>query len=148
MRRLKLYFKVLFFNIIIILLLAEMLVRLFIPKVFWEFKEFELIFDVDQRIGWLQKPNLDIVECLSNGELTNLKTNSDGLMPNNAQRQRTPGLLRILMFGDSTIVGREVSQDEKIHLYLEQKLASKGIKAEVINAGVQGYSTDQVFLYM
>jgi hypothetical protein len=45
-------------------------------------------------------------------------------------------------------VGRAVPEDARVHRRLEQQLRAKGIEAEVINAGVQGYSTDQELLLM
>ncbi|MBI4525294.1 MAG: hypothetical protein HY695_15940 [Deltaproteobacteria bacterium] len=51
-----------------------------------------------------------------------------------------------MIFGDSTVVGRAVPQDKTIHVQLEKLLRSEGVATDVINAGVQGYSTDQVSL--
>ena len=67
------------------------------------------------------------------------RTNPDGLQPHTAQRAKTPGLLRIMIFGDSTAAGRRVPEQDRVHVKLQKMLESKGIHAEVLNAGVQGY---------
>ncbi|MCX5686494.1 MAG: GDSL-type esterase/lipase family protein [Candidatus Omnitrophica bacterium] len=53
-----------------------------------------------------------------------------------------------MIFGDSFVVGREIPSDKTVNADLERILISDKIPAEVINAGVQGYSTDQVLLAM
>jgi hypothetical protein len=53
-----------------------------------------------------------------------------------------------MLFGDSSVLGRWVPQDLTIHVSLEGILRSKGIQAEVFNAGIEGYSTDQALLLM
>jgi len=53
-----------------------------------------------------------------------------------------------MVFGDSMVVGRSVAQDEIYTARLEALLRERGIPADVVNAGVQGYSTDQALLLM
>jgi lysophospholipase L1-like esterase len=53
-----------------------------------------------------------------------------------------------MVFGDSTVVGRAVPQDQTIHAHLQRILKHQGLNVEVINAGVEGYSTDQELLRM
>jgi lysophospholipase L1-like esterase len=53
-----------------------------------------------------------------------------------------------MVFGDSMVVGRSVLQEETYTARLEARLREAGLDAEVINAGVQGYSTDQVLLLL
>ena len=76
------------------------------------------------------------------------RTNPDGLTPATASRTRSPGVARIMLFGDSSVVGRWVPQDETINAHLERLLRAQGVAAEVINAGVEGYATDQALLLM
>ena len=48
---------------------------------------------------------------------------------------------RVLSLGDSHTQGYEVRQDATFSAVLERRLASKGFRAEVLNAGVSGFST-------
>ncbi|GEM_PF-6814926 len=102
----------------------------------------------DERLGWVQKPELDVTTLNEFGWTVRFQTNEDGLTPPQARREKKPGVVRVMFFGDSTVVGRGVPQDKTVNAYLERFLLGKGIKAEVINAGVQGYSTDQALLRM
>jgi hypothetical protein len=123
-------------------------IRLFVPKPYWQFHDFTSDWQLDKVIGWVQKPNLDVTDRTEYGWLVRFQTNKDGLMPFNAQRARTPGKLRIMIFGDSTVVGRSVPYEHIVSTQLQNFLHSENIDAEVINAGVQGYGTDQSLLLM
>jgi lysophospholipase L1-like esterase len=57
---------------------------------------------------------------------------------------RTPGRLRIVCLGESTTFGNGI--DSNYPASLEQILESQGTPAEVINAGVPGWVSDQVAL--
>jgi hypothetical protein len=46
------------------------------------------------------------------------------------------------------VVGRSIAQDRIYTSLLEQELRKRGIEAEVVNAGVQGYATDQALLLL
>ena len=69
-------------------------------------------------------------------------------MPASAEPDRKPGRTRVLLVGDSGIVGRAVPEADRLHVRLRDELGRAGVEAEVLNAGVQGYSTDQVLLQM
>lgn len=51
------------------------------------------------------------------------------------------GVFRVLVLGDSHTQGFEVHQNESYSAVLEKLLRDRGIKAEVINAGVSGFGT-------
>ena len=55
--------------------------------------------------------------------------------------ERTPGVLRILVLGDSHTQGFECAQDATYSARLEQRLAGLGIRSEVLNCGVSGLGT-------
>jgi lysophospholipase L1-like esterase len=101
----------------------------------------------DSTIGWVNKPNLDERRRLFH-DVLDYRTNRDGLVPFDARREKEPGRLRIMVFGDSMVVGRAVPQELIYTARLEALLNEAGIPAEVVNAGVQGYSTDQALLWM
>lgn len=63
-------------------------------------------------------------------------------------REKPAGLKRIVSLGDSYTVGYEVEGDETFAAVLERKLVDSGVRAEVLNAGVSGYSTAEECLYL
>lgn len=126
---------------------AEVVVRLFVPKQYWRYQDATSDWQLDPRLGWVQMPNLDVTtQMVDRGWIVHFQTNEDGLTPGTARRARDPRVIRIMIFGDSSVVGRGVPQDQTINAHLERLLRAQGVSAEVINAGVQGYSTDQVLL--
>jgi len=129
-------------------LVLEIGVRLIVPKISWKFRDFTSNWQLDKVLGWVQKSNLDVSERTDFGWIVHFQTNEDGLTPATAKRTKTNDRMRIMIFGDSIVVGRSVPQDKTISAQLEQLLQSKNINAEVINAGVQGYATDQTLLRM
>lgn len=125
-------------------LVLEIGVRLLVDPALWRYHDASLDWRPDPELGWVQKENLDVTTRAEQGWLVRFRTNADGVTPPEARREKKPGVRRIMIFGDSTVVGRGVPQEKAIHAALEGKLG----KVEVINAGVEGYSTDQVLLRM
>jgi lysophospholipase L1-like esterase len=147
--------KTAFLNIITViifvclgLVILEIGVRWIVPKSYWQFHDFTSDWQLDKVLGWVQKPRLDTTGVTDYGWTVRFQTNEDGLTPGSAQRHKQANKIRIMLFGDSTVLGRSVPQDKTVSAQLEQLLKSKGIDAEVINAGVQGYGTDQSLLLM
>jgi hypothetical protein len=141
-------FVTVMFSLALFLLAGEIFVRIFVPKYQWEFRDSTSDWQADSRLGWAQKPYLNIKERLDDGTVSIFRTNADGVFPAASKREKNPRIIRIMFFGDSVVVGRAVPQDKTVTASLERVLCSRNIPVEVINAGVQGYSTDQVFLYM
>jgi len=63
-------------------------------------------------------------------------------------REKPIGVKRIVSLGDSFTIGYEVEGDETFSAVLERKLREAGIDAEVLNAGVSGYSNAEECLYL
>ena len=129
-------------------ILLEIAVRLFVPSSLHGFRDRSTDWQPHPRLGWVQKPNLDVATQEDGGMVVRYQTNSDGLTPATAQRTKQAEIVRVMIFGDSGVVGRAVPQDKTIHAYLQKQLQQKGLNAEVINAGVEGYSTDQELIRM
>ncbi|MBK8011819.1 MAG: hypothetical protein IPK13_10750 [Deltaproteobacteria bacterium] len=55
-------------------------------------------------------------------------------------RDKPKGVLRVLVLGDSHTQGFEVRQDRTYAEIIERSLAQHGMKAEVLNTGVSGFS--------
>jgi lysophospholipase L1-like esterase len=125
----------------------ELGVRLLVPDSRWRFDDGTGDWRLDDEIGWVHQPNLDITTEALLGTIR-FRTNPDGLIPAEATRAKPPGTTRIMVFGDSMTVGRWLSQDQVYTALLAALLRERGIDADVVNAGVQGYSTDQVLLLM
>lgn len=130
------------------LLTLELGVRWLVPTSYWQFHDFTSDWQLDKVLGWVQKPRLDTTDRTDYGWIVRFQTNEDGLTPGSTQRHKPTNKIRIMLFGDSTVISRSVPQDKTVSAQLEQLLKSKGIDAEVINAGVQGYGTDQSLLLM
>ncbi len=58
------------------------------------------------------------------------------------------GTFRVLCLGDSHTQGYEVRQESTFSATLERYLAQRGLRAEVINAGVSGFSTAEELVFL
>ena len=136
-----------FASVAVLLLLLEAAVRVIVPPARWLFLDSAADWQLDPQLGWVNKPDVDVVSQTPYGSVR-FRTNPDGLIPATAQRAKPPGTTRIMIFGDSMLVGRYFAQDEIYSAQLERLLRERGLVVEVINAGVQGYSTDQALLLL
>jgi hypothetical protein len=76
-------------------------------------------------------------------------TNSRGLRDAREFPYAKPaGTLRVLALGDSHTQGYEVRQEATFSAVLERYLARRGVHAEVLNAGVSGFSTAEALAYL
>jgi hypothetical protein len=76
-------------------------------------------------------------------------TNSKGLRDTREFAYEKPaGVLRVLALGDSHTQGYEVRQDGTYAAALERWLAARGVRAEVLNAGVSGYSNAEALAFL
>ena len=149
MKWLSLRLATLVLSVSVAILLAEGLVRLFVPEWLWKYRDATADWRRDPELGWTQKPNLDVKSRIPGLDwVVRFRTNRDGITPAAARRRKQPGTRRIMIFGNSTVLGRSVPQDRTVTKQLERLLNRRGVKTEVINAGVQGYSTDQVLLHI
>jgi hypothetical protein len=62
--------------------------------------------------------------------------------------EKPAGALRVLSLGDSHTQGYEVRQEATYSVVLERYLAGRGVRAEVLNAGVSGYSTAEALAFL
>lgn len=132
---------------LILFLTAEVATRLVVPEGRWRFRDASENWRFDDEIGWVQGGNLDISRVYD-GRMIRFRTNDDGLTPHTATRVRPEGSTRIMIVGDSGVVGRAVQPDETVNAQLQRQLEVEGLVVDVVNAGVEGYSTDQALLLM
>jgi lysophospholipase L1-like esterase len=62
--------------------------------------------------------------------------------------EKPPGVRRIVSLGDSFTAGYEVDLKDTFSAVLERELRAQGVRVEVLNAGVSGYSTAEEYLYL
>ena len=72
-----------------------------------------------------------------------VETNSFGMRDRARTLDKSPGVFRIAMLGDSVVEGVHVQPDEVVNIQLEKILREKGYNAEVLNFGVEGIGTTQ-----
>jgi lysophospholipase L1-like esterase len=130
------------------LLLAEGAVRWLVPRHYWATPYDFYEIQEDSLLGWVTKPFAASHYLDDLGQQIDIRTNQDGLQPGTCTRARGAGRYRILLFGNSTVIGREVPQAARLHGQLQLAMARRGRQAEVINAGVSGFATDQSLLFM
>jgi hypothetical protein len=87
------------------------------------------------------RPNAEFRHTSVDGSWT-FVTNSHGFRDAREFAYAKPaGTLRVLSLGDSHTQGYEVRQDATFSAVLERYLGHRGVRAEVMNAGVSGFST-------
>ena len=78
-----------------------------------------------------------------------LKINGQGFRSDREYRyEKEPGTKRIVVLGDSYTIGYEVPSEATYASVLESSLRARGYPAEVLNAGVSGYSNAEEYLYL
>ncbi len=95
----------------------------------------------NELLGWTLKPNVTILHRTWEVEHT-ITTNSRGFRDDEIPYERQPGKRRILILGDSFMMGDGVERRFNFADLLKQELDH----TEVVNLGVSGYGTDQEFL--
>lgn len=134
-----------FISLIVLLLLLEGGVRLFVDESAYIIVLGEDTWAKDDVVGWTNKPNFEITRK-SRGKWLTFKTNEDGMRPYTTKREKEENVFRVMLVGNSTVAALDVTENVSIHYLLDSLLNANGLTAEVINAGVNGYSTDQTLL--
>lgn len=134
-----------FISILILLILLEVVVRVFIPKENYTLTSTAADWANDSIIGWRNKSNYEDL-TFRHGKMIHYKTNADGFRPYTSEPEKDAGEVRVMLFGNSTVAARDVLEENTLHHLLDSLLDLSGTNFTVINAGVQGYSTDQVLL--
>jgi hypothetical protein len=105
------------------------------------------VYDPDPRVYWRLSPNQN---CFTKVNHQPVRINSLGTRGPQFQPAKPPGTIRILSLGDSRTFGWGLAEDQTYSAWLGQMLQEKigaGRRVEVINAGVNGWSYDQMFVY-
>ncbi len=119
-----------------------------LSRKFPELRDSELVSVYDPLLGWKKGANLEkYYTSREIGFRVKVATNSKGLRDEEYDYAKPADVKRILLLGDSFVIGTEVDRDRVIDVVLERLLASQG-KYQVINAGTRGYGTDQEYLFL
>jgi lysophospholipase L1-like esterase len=102
--------------------------------------------EYDPILGWAKRPGARAV--YRRREYTvEVAMNSRGLRGVERGYDTPVGTLRLLALGDSFVEGYTVELAQTVTQVLEGRLNGDGCRAEVINGGTAGYSTDQELLF-
>ncbi|MTI31681.1 hypothetical protein E1171_12755 [Cytophagales bacterium RKSG123] len=94
------------------------------------------------------KPNFTFKHQSPDG-VFRFKTNNKGFRNNYDVTYDPPiNTLRVISIGDSHTQGYEVNQEETFSFICEQRLNKFGLKAQVLNAGVSGFSTAEELAFL
>jgi lysophospholipase L1-like esterase len=102
---------------------------------------YPLLWEPDPELGWKHVPGTRRHHT-DEGD-GHVVINSLGQRDRPRTLERSPGSLRIAVFGDSLTEALQVDLEQTFCSILEEKLSSPGRKVEVLNFGVSGYSPVQ-----
>jgi hypothetical protein len=104
----------------------------------------------DRFYGWGNRANVDATlrRCINDTVEfeSHLRTNRWGMRGGDVDHARRPGVTRILALGDSFTLGVQVNDDRLFSTLLAERLSERR-PTEVLNAGVNGWGTDNAVLY-
>ncbi len=155
MRKNKMKFKILLTNIsfLIFIIAICFLVAEFIVRSL--FKEETVLFPryhTDANYGQYKlrkiRPNSTFIHTSVDGKWE-FNINNQGLRNNiDYGYKKTKGTIRIISLGDSHTQGYEARQNYTYSSIIEKYLNTHGYNAEVINAGISGFSTAEELLFL
>jgi lysophospholipase L1-like esterase len=101
----------------------------------------------DPDTGWAKVPGKSITRRVG-GERIHFAINENGLRDDpGVGPGKAPGVFRVVMLGDSFVLGYTVERKDLFVDQLEGWWTSEGRKVEVVNAGTEGWSTDQEVMW-
>jgi hypothetical protein len=139
--------------VILFLLFFEILLRFVSSLGIVDLPRERTIRDSWAREGWTVDKDLNWALLPNNTSMRGgvpCRTNSHGLRDQEIPLEKPAGTFRILVTGDSTVLGFAVPFERTFPELLETMLneASESTRFDVINAGVPGYSIYNCFVYL
>ena len=108
------------------------------------------IFQCDNNLGWIGKPNFQGTYAGANFQ-QELVFNSLGMHDTNHPREKPADTFRILFLGDSFVHAVQVTESATAHQVLENRLneseSGNGQSFELISSGVVNWGTNQELVY-
>ncbi len=106
------------------------------------------INDFDEALGWSKRPGAVLNRSTKEYDVT-LEINDLGLREDPMTSAAKPeGTYRVLCLGDSFTLGYTVERRDLFVEQLEMKWQAEGRSVDVLNAGTEGYSTDQEVVWL
>jgi hypothetical protein len=103
--------------------------------------------DFDSVLGWSKKKDAKVKRSSPEFKIT-FETNDEGLRDDPELRPAKPaGVFRVVMLGDSFVLGYTVDRKDLFVDELEGWWKSEERRVEIVNGGTEGYSTDQEALW-
>ncbi len=97
----------------------------------------------DPKLGWSKEPGTEVVRKVA-GEKVSFAINRNGLRDDEDEGpDKAADVYRVLMLGDSFVLGYTVERAELFVDRLEHWWNAEGRQVDVVNAGTEGWSTDQ-----
>ncbi len=116
-------------------------------RLFPAFRPLETVNEYHADLGWWKKPGAVADRSTSEFDIT-FEINSRGLRDDAISTvEKTENTFRILALGDSFVLGYTVDREDLFVDLMEGWWRSEQRRVEVINAGTEGYSTDQEVLW-
>lgn len=106
------------------------------------FAPVETLNEFHDKTGWSKTPGKVVERSHPEFEIT-FEINQQGLRDDELELKKKPGTFRVLMLGDSFVLGYTVDREDLFVDILERWWTSEERRVEVINAGTEAYSTDQ-----
>jgi hypothetical protein len=99
----------------------------------------------DERLGWRNRPHFAGHDAIAGPDRAAVRINSLGLR---GPELRPKAGRRVAVFGDSFVFGTGVDEEHTFTTHLERLLRRQAEDADVVNLGVNGFSTDQELLLL
>jgi lysophospholipase L1-like esterase len=139
-----------FLSILFLFLASEGITRLVKPNSV----KMMLMHIADEKLGYRLAPRYEM-RYETGDFMSDIRINSEGLRDREYPAGKDPSIYRIVVLGDSFTFGVGVDAEESYPKHLERLLnhdhdlgEGKPVKFEVVNAGVDGYGTEQEYLYL
>jgi len=147
MKKLSLNLAVLAFGLTFALLAAELMVRIGAPQLTYRFPRG--LFTNDDAVAYRLTPGFE--GRLKTPEYrTDVHVNAQGLRDDAVPEVKRDDEFRVLMLGDSFVMGVGVEAEEtfveRLEDVIDERIADRDV--EIINAGVAGYSTHQAVEFL
>lgn len=107
------------------------------------------VTEPDAKLGWRNVASQELHRQSSEFDVR-FRFNALGLRDDEISVSRAAGEKRVLVLGDSFVLGYTVAREDHFVDLLEARLAAgapSGTRYQVVNAGVEGFSTDQELLF-
>lgn len=130
-------------NLLVIVVILEIGLRVVMKDTFPP-----RFFEPHPEFGHFHRPNVEGWQRTSEYE-SYVKINAKGLRDEDYPYEKSDGVFRVLVLGDSFTEGLQVEAEETFPEQLEEILNEvSSMSVEVINAGVSRYGTDNAVLFL